>query len=129
MGWGISAAAAGPASRRSRTRPATARQYKPLPTELQNWGFYRLVLVYTLGFCLTNGAFGAVNASLVDTVKAGEPIATVVLTLLFLPGEKVTLPIFLSLLPIVAGVAGSSMSDASFQLLGLAMAMGTAACS
>ena len=87
------------------------------------------MLVYTLGFCLTNGAFGAVNASLVDTVKAGEPIATVVLTLLFLPGEKVTLPIFLSLLPIVAGVAVSSMSDASFQLLGLAMAMGTAACS
>ena len=40
-----------------------------------------------------------------------------------------TLPIFLSLLPIVAGVAVSSMSDASFQLLGLAMAMGTAACS
>ena len=67
------------------------------------------------------------NASLVDTVKAGEPIATVVLTLLFLPGEKVTLPIFLSLLPIVAGVAVSSMSDASFQLLGLAMAMGKAA--
>lgn len=34
---------------------AAARQYKPLPTELQNWGFYRLVLVYTMGFCLTNG--------------------------------------------------------------------------
>ena len=112
------------APRRSCTRPAAARQYKPLPPELQNWGFYRLVLVYTLGFCLTNGAFGAVNASLVDTVKAGEPIATVILTLLFLPGEKVTLPIFLSLLPIVAGVAVSSMSDASFQVLGLAMAMG-----
>jgi len=104
------------------------RQYKPLPVELQNWGFYRLVLVYTCGFCLTNGAFGAVNASLVDTVKAGEPIATVVLTLLFLPGEKVTLPIFLSLLPIVAGVAVSSANDASFQLLGLAMAMGSNLC-
>ena len=36
-------------------RAAAARQYKPLPTELQNWGFYRLVLVYTMGFCLTNG--------------------------------------------------------------------------
>jgi len=104
------------------------RQYKPLPTELQNWGFYRLVLVYTMGFCLTNGAFGAVNASLVDTVKAGEPIATVILTLLFLPGETVTLPIFLSLLPIVAGVGVSSMSDASFQMLGLAMAMGSNLC-
>jgi len=104
------------------------RQFKPLPAELQNWGFYRLVCVYTMGFCMTNGAFGAVNASLVDTVKAGEPIATVVLTLLFLPGEKVTMPIFLSLLPIVAGVAVSSMSDASFQMLGLAMAMGSNLC-
>jgi drug/metabolite transporter (DMT)-like permease len=127
--WGDFGCSCSPAGHRSHTRPATARQYKPLPTELQNWGFYRLVLVYTLGFCLTNGAFGAVNASLVDTVKAGEPIATVILTLLFLPGEKVTLPIFLSLLPIVAGVGVSSMSDASFQLLGLAMAMGSAACS
>merc|ERR1719160_2389770 len=81
-----------------------------------------------MGFCLTNGAFGAVNASLVDTVKAGEPIATVILTLLFLPGETVTLPIFLSLLPIVAGVGVSSMSDASFQMLGLAMAMGSNLC-
>ena len=127
--WGDFGCSCSPAGHRSHTRPATARQYKPLPTELQNWGFYRLVLVYTLGFCLTTGAFGAVNASLVDTVKAGEPIATVILTLLFLPGEKVTLPIFLSLLPIVAGVGVSSMSDASFQLLGLAMAMGSAACS
>jgi len=104
------------------------RQHKPLPAELQNWGFYRLVCVYTLGFCMTNGAFGAVNASLVDTVKAGEPIATVILTLLFLPGEKVTVPIFLSLLPIVAGVGVSSMSDASFQMFGLAMAMGSNLC-
>jgi len=109
-------------------RVLKVRKYKPLPEELQNWGFYRLVLVYTCGFCLTNGAFGAVNASLVDTVKAGEPIATVILTLLFLPGEKVTIPIFLSLLPIVAGVGISSMSDASFQLLGLAMAMGSNLC-
>jgi len=104
------------------------RQYKALPPELNMVGFYRLVAVYTLGFCMTNGAFGAVNASLVDTVKAGEPIATVILTLLFLPGEKVTLPIFLSLLPIVAGVGVSSMSDASFQLLGLAMAMASNVC-
>lgn len=56
------------------------RQYKSLPAEAHTIGFYRLLLVYTLGFCLTNGSFGKVNASFVDTIKAGEPIATVLLT-------------------------------------------------
>ena len=36
--------------------------------------------------------------------------------------------IFLSLLPIVAGVATSSLSDASFNLLGFCMAMGSNLC-
>ena len=60
--------------------------------------------------------------------KAGEPIATVLLTTLFLPGEKVTLSVFLSLLPIVCGVGISSMSDTSFNLLGFCMAMGSNIC-
>merc|ERR1712070_1166726 len=66
-------------------------------------GFLRMVLVYSIGFCMTNGSFGKVNASFVDTVKAGEPIATMILTVLFLSAESVTLPVCLSLLPIVAG--------------------------
>lgn len=56
------------------------KQYKSLPSEAMTIGFYRLIFVYTLGFCLTNGSFGKVNASFVDTIKAGEPIATVLLT-------------------------------------------------
>ena len=68
------------------------------------------------------------NASFVDTIKAGEPIATVLLTVLFLPGEKVTPLVFFSLLPIVAGVAVSSLSDTSFNLLGFGMAMGSNLC-
>jgi hypothetical protein len=46
------------------------KPYKSLPAEAHHWGFYRLLLVYSLGFCLTNGSFGAVNASFVDTIKA-----------------------------------------------------------
>ena len=46
----------------------------------------------------------------------------------FLPGEKVTAIIFLSLLPIVAGVAISSLSDTSFNFLGFCMAMGSNLC-
>ena len=87
-----------------------------------------MVLVYAGGFCLTNGSFGAVNASFVDTVKAAEPIATMALTVIFLSAEAVTLPIFLSLLPIVSGVGISSMSEASFNVHGFAMAMGANLC-
>jgi solute carrier family 35 protein E1 len=104
------------------------RPYKPLPPQAHTFAFYRLLFVYSAGFCLTNGSFGKVNASFVDTIKAGEPIATVLLTTLFLPGEKVTLSVFLSLLPIVCGVGISSMSDTSFNLLGFCMAMGSNIC-
>lgn len=88
-----------------------------------------MVLVYSIGFCLTNGAFGAVNASFVDTIKAGEPLATMLLTILFLSeGPTVTLPIFLSLFPIVGGVSISSMSEASFSWMGFTMALGSNFC-
>ena len=99
-----------------------------MPAEAMTTGFFKLLFVYTAGFCLTNGSFGKVNASFVDTIKAGEPIATVMLTLLCLPGETVTPLVFASLMPIVAGVATSSLSDTSFNLLGFCMAMGSNIC-
>jgi len=104
------------------------KPWKSMPPEAMNIGFYRLLFVYTAGFCLTNGSFGKVNASFVDTIKAGEPIATVLLTVICLPGETVTPLVFLSLLPIVAGVATSSLSDTSFNMMGFCMAMGSNLC-
>ena len=104
------------------------KQHKAMPAEAFSWGLARLIAVYTIGFALTNGSFGKVNASFVDTIKAGEPIATVLLTLVCLPGETVTPLVFLSLLPIVGGVATSSLSEASFNLLGFCMAMGSNLC-
>jgi len=104
------------------------KPWKSMPPEAMNIGFYRLLFVYTAGFCLTNGSFGKVNASFVDTIKAGEPIATVLLTVICLPGETVTGLVFLSLLPIVSGVAISSLSDTSFNLMGFGMAMGSNLC-
>jgi solute carrier family 35 protein E1 len=104
------------------------RRYKSLPPEALSFGFLRMILVYSFGFSLTNGSFGAVNASFVDTVKAAEPIATMLLTLLFLRSESVTPLVALSLLPIVGGVSISSMAEASFNLKGFAMAMGSNLC-
>lgn len=104
------------------------KPWKSMPAEAMNTGFFRLLFVYTAGFCLTNGSFGKVNASFVDTIKAGEPIATVLLTVICLPGETVTPLVFASLLPIVGGVAISSLSDTSFNLMGFGMAMGSNLC-
>jgi solute carrier family 35 protein E1 len=107
--------------------------FKPLPRASEVSGeAYRalgwLCLVYTLGFSLTNASFGAVNASFVDTVKAGEPISTVALASLFLANEQVTGRVLAALMPIVGGVAISSMAEASASLIGLAFALGSNLC-
>ena len=61
-------------------RAAAARQYKPLPTELQNWGFYRLVLVYTMGFCLTNGEHPHPLSLTLPPSPSRSPSPTLILT-------------------------------------------------
>ena len=48
------------------------KPYKALPVEAMSWGFYRLISVYTLGFCLTNGSFGKVNAGQCSTALNGQ---------------------------------------------------------
>ena len=103
------------------------RQHKPLPESAQTWGFYRLICVYTLGFCMTNGSFGKVNSSFVDTVKAGEPIATVILTILLIPTERVTAGTS-SRCRRSSAASASSLSEASFNLLGFGMAMSSNLC-
>jgi solute carrier family 35 protein E1 len=107
--------------------------YKPLPAAGEVSAEARralgwLCVVYTLGFSLTNASFGAVNASFVDTVKAAEPISTVLLAQLFLANERITARVGAALLPIVGGVALSSMAEASASLIGLAFALGSNFC-
>lgn len=107
--------------------------YKPLPSAAELSPAARSALgwlcaVYSLGFALTNGSFGAVNASFVDTVKAAEPISTVALAVLFLANERITPRVVLALLPIVCGVGLSSMAEASASAVGLALALGSNCC-
>merc|ERR1711879_802433 len=66
---------------------------------------------YTLGFFFTNLAFSLANASFVETVKSGEPISTVVLANLLL-GEVESTATYLSLIPVVVGVAMASSGEA-----------------
>lgn len=114
-------------------RALALRPYKPLPSSasLERPALRALValcIVYTTGFFLTNASFGAVNASFVDTVKAGEPITTVLLASLFMPNERASLAVIMALLPIVGGVGISSMAEASASLVGLAFAFGANLC-
>merc|ERR1712194_999003 len=60
--------------------------------------------------------------SFAHIVKASEPVVTCALNYLFL-GQVLPLPVYLTLLPIIGGVAIASMKELSFTVLALAAAM------
>lgn len=67
-------------------------------------------------------ALGAGAVSFAHIVKASEPVVTCLFNALLL-GETFTLPVYLTLLPIIGGVAIASMKELSFTTLALASAM------
>eukprot|EP00191_Tetraselmis_sp_GSL018_P016611 CAMPEP_0177579974 /NCGR_PEP_ID=MMETSP0419_2-20121207/1275_1 /TAXON_ID=582737 /ORGANISM="Tetraselmis sp., Strain GSL018" /LENGTH=476 /DNA_ID=CAMNT_0019068735 /DNA_START=398 /DNA_END=1828 /DNA_ORIENTATION=+ len=85
---------------------------------------FPLSVLHLLGFVTTNMSLGAVNVSLTHTIKSLEPFFTVVLSFVFL-GSVPTLPVMLTLVPIVAGVIIASATDLSFTWYGFLTAMGS----
>lgn len=81
-----------------------------------------LALLHTMGNLLTNISLGRVAVSFTHTIKSMEPFFTVLLSFLFL-GERPTLWVVSSLVPIVGGVALASFTEASFNWLGFCSAM------
>jgi solute carrier family 35 protein E1 len=81
-----------------------------------------------IAFCHTGVHVGAVIAlgagavSFAHIVKASEPVVTCGLNALLL-GQVLPLPVYLTLLPIIGGVAIASMKELSFTFLALASAM------
>ena len=67
-------------------------------------------------------ALGAGAVSFAHIVKASEPVVTCGLNALLL-GEILPTPVYLTLLPIIGGVAIASMKELSFTVLALASAM------
>ena len=65
---------------------------------------------------------GAGAVSFAHIVKASEPVVTCGLNALLL-GQVLPLPVYLTLLPIIGGVAIASMKELSFTVLALASAM------
>lgn len=67
-------------------------------------------------------ALGAGAVSFAHIVKASEPVVTCALNFLLL-GQVLPMPVYLTLLPIIGGVAIASMKELSFTFLALASAM------
>jgi len=87
-------------------------------------GILPLAVVHTLGNLLTNVSLGKVAVSFTHTIKAMEPFFSVALSAAFL-GDIPTLPILLSLIPVVGGVALASLSEPTFNWPGFLAAMGS----
>ena len=87
-----------------------------------------LKTLFPIALCHTGVHVGAVIAlgagavSFAHIVKASEPVVTCALNALLL-GETLPLPVYLTLLPIIGGVAIASMKELSFTVLALASAM------
>ena len=87
-----------------------------------------LKTLFPIALCHTGVHVGAVIAlgagavSFAHIVKASEPVVTCLMNYLFL-GQVLPLPVYLTLLPIIGGVAIASMKELSFTVLALASAM------
>lgn len=87
-----------------------------------------LKTLFPIALCHTGVHVGAVIAlgagavSFAHIVKASEPVVTCALNAVLL-GQILPLPVYLTLLPIIGGVAIASMKELSFTVLALASAM------
>lgn len=81
-----------------------------------------LALIHMLGNVFTNMSLGKVAVSFTHTIKAMEPFFSVLLSVLFL-GERPSLLVLGSLVPVVGGVVLASMTEVSFNWIGFWSAM------
>lgn len=83
-----------------------------------------VALTYTLGFYFTNLAFSLAHASFVETIKAAEPISTVVLAYVLIR-EVERASTYASLIPVVFGVAMASSGEAGGSLAAVLITIGS----
>lgn len=81
-------------------------------------------IIHGLGQLVTVMSLGAGSISFVNVVKALEPFFNVVFGMVFLR-DFVPIPVLLTLVPVVVGVAIASSADMSFSWLCFACAMGS----
>lgn len=95
---------------------------KPKVNRSQFTQIFLLAVGHTIGNLLTNISLGKVAVSFTHTIKAMEPFFTVLLSALFF-GERPSLWVVSSLVPIVGGVALASFTEVSFNWIGFGTAM------
>lgn len=83
-----------------------------------------LATIHVVGNVLTNVSLRAVAPSFTHTVKALEPFFSVLMSAIFL-GDRPTLAVVASLIPIISGVALASTSELSFNWTGFIAALGS----
>jgi solute carrier family 35, member E1 len=84
-------------------------------------------LVQTFGFFLTNLSFGRVAIAFTQTVKASAPLFSLAIQRVFL-GRIFSMLTYVSLIPIVAGVAITATTELSFDKWGFLAAIGSNIC-
>lgn len=79
---------------------------------------------YTIGFILTTSSFSLAPPAFAETVKATEPISTVLIGLLFF-SEGTSMKTYATLIPICFGVAMSCIHNTSFHMMAFLLAAGS----
>lgn len=81
-----------------------------------------VALCHAIGHSLTNVSFASVAVSFTHTIKTLEPVFSSIGSYL-VNGQVYSLPVYMSLLPIMAGVMICSATELSFTWLGFSCAM------
>eukprot|EP00184_Porphyridium_aerugineum_P007614 CAMPEP_0184699540 /NCGR_PEP_ID=MMETSP0313-20130426/5788_1 /TAXON_ID=2792 /ORGANISM="Porphyridium aerugineum, Strain SAG 1380-2" /LENGTH=382 /DNA_ID=CAMNT_0027158655 /DNA_START=66 /DNA_END=1214 /DNA_ORIENTATION=+ len=93
------------------------------PTKKELMSIYPLAIAHLGGNIFTNLSLQQVAVSFTHTIKASEPLFSVVLGKIFTPGAAYHPLVYASLLPIVLGVTLASVSEVSFNWAGFLTAM------
>jgi solute carrier family 35 protein E1 len=78
--------------------------------------------LHAFGHCLSNVSFATVAVSFTHTVKTLEPVFSA-LGVYLVSGTVYPLPVYLSLIPVIGGVALASATELSFTWIGFLTAM------
>lgn len=92
------------------------------PDETFLKGVVLVALCHAVGHSLTNVSFASVAVSFTHTIKTLEPVFSSIGSYL-VNGQVYSLPVYASLLPIMAGVAICSATELSFTWIGFSCAM------